>query len=274
LEVYREVCAEYGHITNVISGDIKFRKETLEPFLGTIGFYEKGNFENKLVDKDNYFKDSVLEGCSSQIEDVWEVDIEKYKVDYLAQRFSPGTKTQKLCHDYLEGMQWVISYYTKGVPNWKWNYPYHFAPPASIIAQHVSTFKFPKYPKTVSSTPFQQLLCVLPPRSANLIPSPLCDLLTDDNSPIKQFCPDDFKVDLSGKRREWEGIVILPIVNFDLVRQCYLELVDKIDPRDMKRNMLGKSFVYRYLPDVSPKEIKSYYGDIKECYVRTVLLDL
>jgi len=273
LEIYREVGSAYGHITRNVSGNVEFQPESWGVFLGTIGHHEKSNFEIKLGKKESYFADPLLESCAIQNEGKWEVDIEKYKKDYYVTSFPNGVNEEKICHQYLEGMQWVLSYYTRGVPNWKWYFPHHYAPCASVLAEYITTFSFPKYGRTIPSTPFQQLLCVLPPKSANLIPSPLCTLLTDKNSPLKDHCPEEFDIDISGKSKEWEGIVILPMVDFDLVRECYLKSISKIDKRDMKRNVSGRSFVYKYnntLYDI----FRSHYGDIQRCSVYTQIIDL
>ena len=37
-------------------------------------------------------------------------------------------------------------------------------------------------------------------------------LMTDANSPIADFYPTDFKVDMEGKRNEWEGVVLVPFI--------------------------------------------------------------
>ena len=37
-------------------------------------------------------------------------------------------------------------------------------------------------------------------------------LMTDKNSPIADFYPTDFKVDMEGKRNEWEGVVLVPFI--------------------------------------------------------------
>lgn len=274
IEIYKEVGISYGHLTRLVDDCVQLRTKQLGVFLGTIGQHEKENFEAKLFKKESFFPDPLLESCSTQVQGgKWNVDIEKYKEDYFNTSFPPGTVEEKLCHDYIEGMQWVLSYYTRGVPNWKWYFPYHYAPPASVIAQHTRTFTFPVYPRTISTTPFQQLLCVLPPKSANLIPQPLCRLLTDESSPLRKFCPDDFEIDLSGKRREWEGIVILPMVDFNLVRECYMNRIEQIDEREMKRNKLGRSFIYTYSPEF-PIIFRSYYGDIEKCCVKSIPIDL
>jgi 5'-3' exoribonuclease 1 len=273
LEVYRETGTECGHITCTEAGRVMFLPQPLGIFLGIIGEYEKENFEKKLAKKESFFPDPLLESCAVQQESVWHIDIDKYKQNYHKSCFAEGITNENLCHEYLEGMQWVLSYYTRGVPNWKWNFRHHYAPPASVISKHCNSFRFPSYGRTIPSTPFQQLLCVLPPKSADLIPEPLCNLLTHEESPLKQYCPDDFDIDLSGKRREWEGIVILPMVDFELVRTHYMKNLHKIDKREMKRNVTGRSFLYEYVPNL-PCTFHSYYGDIECCRVRSLMIDL
>lgn len=274
LEVYKEIGTVHGHITQTVDGRVQFLPEPLGVFLCVIGQHEKTNFENKLGSKQSFFPDPLLENSSIQLPNgKWEINIDKYKEDYHNASFPAGTDEEKLCHEYFEGMQWVLSYYTRGVPNWKWHFKYHYAPPASVLALHAKTFKFPRYGRTIPSTPFQQLLCVLPPKSAYLIPEPLCQLLTDENSLLKEYCPEDFDIDISGKRKEWEGIVILPMVDFKLVRECYLKILDKVDKQDLKRNVMVRSVAYEYIPTLTGF-FHSYYGNIERCCVRTVMIDL
>ncbi len=39
---------------------------------------------------------------------------------------------------YLEGMQWVLSYYTLKVPDWEWSYKYDYAPNLTSIIEAMS----------------------------------------------------------------------------------------------------------------------------------------
>ena len=273
LEIYREVGASYGHITEKVNNRLRFVPKALEVFLGTIGQHEKENFELKLQNKHNFFTDLLLEKSATQVDGKWEVDIETYKQIYWEQCFPQQLSQEQICQEYLEGMQWVLSYYTRGVPHWKWNYKYHYAPPASILAKYLQTFIFKQYEHTTPSTPYQQLLCVLPPKSAKLIPEPLSNLLTNSNSPLKEFCPDVFEIDLAGKRKEWEGIVLLPTVNFEVVKECYTNLLPQLQKFDLKCNTIGRTFQYRY-NSCFPHLFKSYYGDIEACKVKITLIDL
>lgn len=282
LDVYREVCTEHGHITNNVDGNIIFVKDSMEVFLTTIGMYEKDSIEVKLNSKESFFPDELVESCSTLKDGVYTIDIKKYREEHIekTKKYKEKTDysckditTEKICHDYFEGMQWVLSYYTRGVPNWKWNYKYHYAPCAGVLAKHLSTFEFPEYGKTNPSTPYQQLLCIIPPKSAYLIPSPLNILLTSDNSPIKKYCPDDFEIDLSGKRKEWEGITILPQIDFEVLRRAYFEKIGDVKPVDLKRNMYGKSVLYKFERNFN-RPFKSYYGDIERCSVKVSTIEL
>ena len=274
IEVYKEVCSAHGHITRVIGGGrVQFVRTPLSVFLGTIGHHEKENLEHKLRSRRSYFEDKLLDSCATQHEKKWVVDIDKYKKDYWSKYFDEDCSEEKVCTEYLEGMQWVLSYYTRGVPNWKWHFAHHYAPPASVLAKHVPGFKFPHYGRTIPSTPFQQLLSVLPPQSSKLIPPPLCNYLTDVDSPLKDHCPTELTIDLAGKRREWEGIVLLPMVDFETVRECYFKSLKDVDPRESRRNVRGRSFLYEYDKDYS-RPFKSFYGNIDNCRVKITHLDL
>lgn len=274
IAVARDVGKYYGHITRKEGGRILFNLLPLQLFFVTISGEEKGILEEKLSKKKSYFPDLLLEQYSIMEEDgKYNLDIEGYREGYCQKHFQVEESMEEICHKYLEGMQWVLSYYTKGVPNWKWSFPYHYAPPASVLASHVQTFVQPKYGRTTPAAPYQQLLSVLPPKSANLIPKPLNRLLLDENSPLKVFCPDTFDIDLAGKRKEWEGIVILPIVDFSIVRKAYFDNIGMLDNIELKRNMTNSSFIYLYTPQSSGM-FRSYYGDIEECKVRTMMIDL
>lgn len=270
VNVYKKVGEGYGHLTSVQeNGSIRFRRKSLMIFLGTIGKYEQQILEEKLNERQKFFPSPMLESCSSLQERKFVLDMKSYKKVYYETNFCDDEK--KICHIYLEGMQWVLDYYTKGVPNWRWRYKYHYAPFSSSLSKYIGSFLFPTYPESSPTLPFIQLLSVLPPDSANLIPSPLSDILLLDTSPMKQFCPTDFKVDLSGCKAEWEGVVILPMVDYELVEKLYLEKIKSVDEKERKRNIIGKSFSYK--KSTKKYLFTSYYGDIN-CSVDIVPIEI
>lgn len=260
IDVYKQTCAEYGHLTD----ECCLAKKSLKVFLGTISQYEKGMFTEKLGSL-GYFPDPLLQANAKQNGD-GTFNVKAYRKQYYKTHF-PDIKKKKICHDYLEGIQWVLSYYTKGVPNWKWSFPYHYAPFTYTLAKYTHSFELPSYEPTTATLPFIQLLSVLPPKSAGLLPSPLDRLLTDEKSPLKEFCPEKFEVDLSGKKQAWEGIVILPMVEYDLVEKEYFKVCKQIDHDEFKRNVCGKSVVYRVRgsdSDDTRTSVRGMTGSIKK----------
>ena len=265
LDVYKNVGEHYGHLTNenetteTTETRVLLQKEALRVYLGTISQYDKGILENKLLKKDKFFPDTILENNSVLRDGLYSLDILGYRKQYYEEHFEPNINLKQLCVDYLEGMQWVLEYYTKGVPDWKWCFKYHYAPFAFELAENLEAFQHKTdHPFSQPSTPFQQLLCVLPPKSSGLIPEPLSSLLTNPNSSLKEFCPATFKVDLSGKRQEWEGTVLLPMVNFKTIENEYNIHISKVNKKDLERNTLGTSYSFVYNPNIQFSVVSTF----------------
>lgn len=110
----------------------------------------------------------------------------------------------------------------QGCPSWKWYFPYHYAPFASDfvgVDQVVNEFKEDTQP----FKPLEQLMSVFPAASRSHVPQPWAELMVNPDSKIIDFYPEDFKIDLNGKKFAWQGVALLPFVDevSRSLRRCY-----------------------------------------------------
>lgn len=274
---YRKTGAKYGHLTHKGKDGVVMNLKALENFMENISELEQEILQHKLTHKDKFFPDQLLEKHSKMNGDgTYDIDMKAYRLEYYKKNFPMKItlkSLERVCHEYLDGLQWVLAYYTKGVPNWRWKYPFYYAPFANTLSKFIETYKPKKNTCSAPISPFVQLLSVLPPASSNLLPDPLNILVTcDENSPLGKFYPEKFDVDVAGKKQQWEGIALLPMIEYGAVEDEFEKLSSHIHPKDLKRNILGRSWFYT---NTGNKEFffRSFYGDFP-CKVEKFVIDM
>ncbi|MEN2496252.1 MAG: 5'-3' exoribonuclease 2 [Marteilia pararefringens] len=169
-----------------------------------------------------------------------------WKQRYYKEKFgvdNPQEFSQDVVFQYCRGLSWVMQYYFKGCPSWKWFYPYHYAPFASDFKK-ITAIKnnFPKNTKPFK--PFEQLMAVFPASSRKFLPPAYQKLMIDPSSPIINFYPLDFKTDLNGKRWAWQGVTLLPFVSEKLLLECSSKLEETLTEEEIKRNSFTNPLLF------------------------------
>lgn len=159
---------------------------------------------------------------------------------------------------YVRGLCWVLRYYYQGCASWKWYFPYHYAPFASdfINIGGLSTeFEI----GTVPFRPLEQLMGVFPAASSKHVPTPWATLMSDPRSPIIDFYPEDFKIDLNGKKFAWQGVALLPFVDEKRLFKALAPYYDSLTEAEKKRNVRGDDRLYVGLGNSGYNFIKGLY---------------
>ncbi|XP_059616160.1 5'-3' exoribonuclease 2 homolog [Phlebotomus argentipes] len=169
-----------------------------------------------------------------------------------------------VAQQYVKGLCWVLQYYYQGCASWNWYFPYHYAPFASdfINISSLST-KFERGTKPFK--PLEQLMGVFPAASKSHIPEPWGELMIDPRSTIIDFYPEDFKIDLNGKKFAWQGVALLPFVDEKRLYKALEPFYGKLTEAESRRNSLGCDRLYVGPANEGFKLLKGIYSNnIKE----------
>ncbi|KIE00565.1 exonuclease Kem1, partial [Metarhizium majus ARSEF 297] len=245
---------------------------------------EEGNLAAFRVIK-SYDKALVVDVTSEEAQQQYEkLYNEKYagwKTKYYLQKFPEWApkKYEKeqidLCQNYVQGLQWVLFYYYKGIASWPWFYGYHYAPLISDVAKGLNADL--SFKKGQPFKPYEQLMGVLPDRSKKIVPKVYHDLMTNPNSPIIDFYPRDFELDMNGKKMEWEAVVKIPFIDEKRLLDAMAPKNDLLEDDEKSRNGFGVPIKFTYSADVNftyPSPLPGIFPEVQSCHCIENIFDL
>lgn len=187
------------------------------------------------------------------------VNVEEARVQYYDAKFGVDVQTHEgaqglrhLFQSYLEGLQWVLLYYYRG-PNcasWSWYYPYYHAPMAVDFVEY-DQLRTPCTHFDVGEAflPFQQLMAVLPSNSKGFLPRCFQRLFDAPDSPIVDFYPPKFDIDMDGVKVAWGGVTLIPFIDQQRLLDAMAQAEQRGPPltiAEQARNRVGEAFSFRY----------------------------
>lgn len=191
---------------------------------------------------------------------LWE---DGYEERYYEQKFhvSPDDIEfrHKVARSYVEGLCWVLLYYFQGCPSWTWYYPYHYAPFAANFKDMDK--QVVHFEKGKPFHPYEQLMGVMPAASNHTLPAVFHPLMTDDDSPIKQFYPEDFEVDLNGKKFAWQGVALLPFIDEKKLLEAMHTKYPLLTEDEKRRNGFGEEvLIFSTKHPLYNEVVSNFYG--------------
>jgi 5'-3' exoribonuclease 2 len=144
-----------------------------------------------------------------------------------------------VCLNYMEGLLWTLMYYYGHAPTKTWYYQYAYSPTILdlcnfMVAQQITAdtlvssmrerfdamrafYDAPTTASPPAATPEElQLLMVLPPSSADLLPVHLRPVMAE----LAHLYPASFRIHTYLKRFMWECHPVLPPLNASLIARC------------------------------------------------------
>ncbi|XP_073032755.1 5'-3' exoribonuclease 3-like isoform X3 [Primulina eburnea] len=155
---------------------------------------------------------------------------EKFEVQTAEDRES---LTKHAVLKYVEGICWVMHYYYEGVCSWQ------------CLGQLKIHFSLGKPFK-----PFSQLMGVLPAASGQALPLFYRKLMIDPSSPILDFYPTDFELELNVGKPAWQAICKLPFIDECRLLNEISKVQHTLTDEEKWRNTLGldRLFVHESHP--------------------------
>ncbi|KAJ5176863.1 5'-3' exoribonuclease [Penicillium canariense] len=224
-------------------------------------------------------QDMTAEEAQQAAEQQYDAKFLEWKDNYYRSKFGWGLDNEEemkqLTENYVQGLQWVLFYYYRGIASWPWFFRYHYAPMISDVKKGLGADM--NFRLGQPFRPYEQLMGVLPDRSKKTVPRAYWDLMTSPDSPIIDFYPRDFELDMNGKKMEWEAVVKIPFIDEKRLLTALKTKEKFLSPDEKARNGFGVSLKFTYSPEVNfvyPSSMPGVFPDLPNCHCIENIFDL
>ena len=224
-------------------------------------------------------EETTAEQAQEAMQKKYDQKFVQWKDKYYQQKFDWGLENEEglreLTENYVQGLQWVLYYYYRGVASWPWFYKYHYSPMISDVKRGLGADM--NFQLGQPFRPYQQLMGVLPDRSKKIVPTAYHELMTSPDSPIIDFYPRDFELDMNGKKMEWEAVVKIPFMDEKRLLSAMATKDHLLTADEEQRNNFGVSLKFTYSPDQDftfPTPLVGVFPDLAHCHCVENVFDL
>ncbi|KAI8818381.1 XRN 5'-3' exonuclease N-terminus-domain-containing protein [Fimicolochytrium jonesii] len=199
----------------------------------------------------------------------------EYYKEKLEINYDDPKQMAEFVYHYVEGLQWVAYYYYNGVASWEWFYPYHYGPKITDLV-NIANLDI-KFDIGTPFRPFDQLMGVLPAASKQHIPEAFQGLMTDPTSPIIDFYPTDFELDMNGKKADWEAVVKIPFIDEKRLLAALGARENQLTREEKSRNTHGHSYAFTLdsaNAHLYPSSLPGFFPDLTSCVCKMRVYNL
>lgn len=178
--------------------------------------WEKRTFPSKTAeDKKNRYlhipiKNREVEKYINPYESLWQ----KRYYEMLFDTDETHEFKKEISINFMEGLEWVMNYYTSNCVDWRWHYKYNYPPLFKDLLKFMPSFDMVMIEpnKNTNVSPYVQLSYVLPRESLHLIPNNIGERLLKER---EEYYSDGYEVKWAFCKFMWESHLDLPHIDLE-----------------------------------------------------------
>jgi 5'-3' exonuclease len=214
--------------------------KSIEKYENDMSIYEHSFYKEKENPFHLYYENVLGSIDYTEKYEIWK---QQYNTYYFK-----NANYEEIMEEYVRCLKWTWEYYIKGKPpSWLWVYKYKNVPLSSdfykyLVSNDEETLNNmwkQEFEEDYPMTPIEQLLAVLPPQNAGLLPFSFHSVMRDTELGLEKSFPRKFKLDVVKGEKNIYSEPDLPPINVRLIKKMASAI--PVSEPEQSRNILRDS---------------------------------